>query len=233
MRIGILADIHGNIFAFEKVIKSLKKEELDMYIFSGDICGYYYYQDEIIDVLRGMENLKCIAGNHDRFFLETLKDPSLAIAYEEEHGKSLSLLKDKIKEDNLSFIKGLSDKWVSDEYGIAVFHGSPWDHLNEYIYPDSSFEKFEDLPYRYIILGHTHHPMDVSVGGVRVINPGSCGQPRDYNEPSYAVLDTERDLVEIRRIKYDVDLMIKEVMRRKEKNPLLVEVLQREGSRSV
>ncbi len=233
MRIGVFADIHGNIFAFEKVMESLKKEKLDMYLFCGDICGYYYYQDEVIDVLKEMDNLKCIAGNHDRFFLETLKDPSLSMAYEEEYGRSHSLLKNGIKLSSLEWIKQLPDKWVSGEDELAAFHGSPWDHLNEYIYPDSSFEKFADLSYKYVILGHTHHPMDVSIGGVRIINPGSCGQPRDYNEPSYAVLDTDRDSVTFKRVKYDVDLMINEVKKRKEKNPRLAEVLQRKVKKSV
>jgi len=68
MKIGIFADIHGNIYAFENVWKELKKETCDHYLFLGDICGYYYYQNEIIEIIRSMKNLISIIGNHDDIF---------------------------------------------------------------------------------------------------------------------------------------------------------------------
>jgi diadenosine tetraphosphatase ApaH/serine/threonine PP2A family protein phosphatase len=47
----------------------------------------------------------------------------------------------------------------------------------------------------------------VSVGAGRsLVNPGSVGQPRDGNPAaSYLVLDTDADVVEFRRVPYDVD----------------------------
>jgi predicted phosphodiesterase len=38
-------------------------------------------------------------------------------------------------------------------------------------------------------------------GGVTVINPGSCAQPRDQDKRgSYAILDLDRRAVELRRV---------------------------------
>lgn len=228
MRIGVFADVHGNIYAFEKVFASLKQEGADLYVFCGDICGYYYYQNEVVEILQSMNRLVCVAGNHDRMFLRTLQDDDFSREYEKKYGRSCSLLAENITEKNLEFIKDMPDKHVFDDYSMAVFHGSPWDNLNEYVYPDSPLGKFIELPYSYILLGHTHYPMDRSVGRVRVVNPGSCGQPRDYRDCSYAIVDIKRQEVEFRRVQYNVDSLIKDVQRNKEENSHLTEVLERE-----
>ena len=227
MRIGIFADIHGNIYAFDKILESLKVEGVDLYIFCGDVCGYYYYQNEVIEILRGMKNLVCVAGNHDRMFLSMRQNDTLDSEYKTRYGKSCCLLKGNIKKENLQFIETLPDKYVFDDCQMAVFHGSPWDNLNEYVYPTDSLARFKELPYDYILLGHTHYSMDRSVKHVRIINPGSCGQPRDYSDPSYAILDLKRETVEFRRVQYDSDLMIRDVLRHKEENPYLIKVLKK------
>jgi diadenosine tetraphosphatase ApaH/serine/threonine PP2A family protein phosphatase len=42
--------------------------------------------------------------------------------------------------------------------------------------------------------------------GRSLVNPGSVGQPRDGNPAaSYLLMDTEADLVEFRRVPYDID----------------------------
>jgi diadenosine tetraphosphatase ApaH/serine/threonine PP2A family protein phosphatase len=42
-------------------------------------------------------------------------------------------------------------------------------------------------------------------GGRLLANPGSVGQPRDGNPAaSYLVIDTERQLAEFRRVRYDI-----------------------------
>ena len=62
-----------------------------------------------------------------------------------------------------------------------------------------------------------------------MINPGSCGQPRDHNQASYAILDTENGKVDFKRCDYDVDSMIKEAIRRGEGNSYHIDVLRRKG----
>jgi putative phosphoesterase len=227
VRIGVFADAHGNIYAFEKVLASLKQEGADLYIFCGDICGYYYYQNEIVKILKAMDNLICVAGNHDRLFLRMLQDEVLENEYEMQYGKSSRLLKNNISRESLEFIKGMPEQYVLEDHKMAVFHGSPWDNMNEYVYPSSSLDRFEELSYAYVILGHTHYAMDKFAGNVRIVNPGSCGQPRDCGYPSYAIIDLEKNAVQIKRVQYDRTPMIKDVLKHKEKNAYLTTVLER------
>lgn len=127
MRIAIFSDIHGNIYAFEKILESIREHQVDQLIFCGDICGYYYYQNEIINIFKNMNNLVCVMGNHDKLFLDILEDEHLEEAYTNRYGKSMELLKKNITKDNLNFLRNLNSKkelWI-DKYSFGVFHGSP------------------------------------------------------------------------------------------------------------
>jgi putative phosphoesterase len=67
-----------------------------------------------------------------------------------------------------------------DDLRIFVCHGSPRDLLNEYVYPDrGSYDNFVVVGADVIVLGHTHWPMLRRVGKTLIVNPGSCGQPRN------------------------------------------------------
>ncbi len=233
MKIGIFADIHGNIYAFEKIWEELKKESCDLCVFAGDICGYYYYQNEIIEKLRSIKELVAVIGNHDSLFLKILNDEGLEVQYSAKYGKSLSFLKQNITAENLRFLKKLPNKVMLRENNIGIFHGSPWKPLDEYIYSDSLLDKFEELPYKIVILGHTHIPMNKTVGHLRIINPGSVGQPRDYRDASFAVFNTATDDVLFKRVRYDTETLIKDIRARNETSPYLIEVLKREKNYAV
>lgn len=232
MKIGIFADIHGNIYAFEKIWKALKKESCDRYFFLGDICGYYYYQNEIIDILKGVKNLTSVIGNHDDMFLKMLRDENIEKKYTEKYGKSCQLLKSSIKPENLDFLKNLPGEKIIENGNIALFHGSPWDRLNGYVYPSNLPDLFHELPYKFIFLGHTHHPMNKKIGDTRIINPGSCGQPRDCNLASYVILDYKRRKVKLKRVEYNRRFLIKDIKWHSEKNGYLTKVLKKGEKRT-
>ncbi len=230
MKIGIFSDIHGNIYAFERIYEQLKKEKCDLHLFLGDICGYYYRQNEIIDILREMPYLEAAAGNHDVLFLMSLKDENIMINYTENFGRSFEFLRETITPGSLEFLKNLPERIFLSQYGIAGYHGSPWKPLNEYIYPDYSMEAFEELPFGLVFLGHTHLPMDKKGTRIRVINPGSSGQPRDGGWPSYALYDTQAQKLEIKRVEYNVKNLKDEIIKREEKQSYLIAVLERIGA---
>ena len=227
MKIAIFADIHGNIHAFRELWRQLRGGSYDLYCFLGDICGYYYHQNEIIRTLMGIKNLICVAGNHDTAFLEGLKDEAIADRYRKVYGKSCDILKDDIEPECMEFLERLPERTVLEEEGIAIFHGSPWNNLEGYVYPDADLAPFEDLTYKYVFMGHTHYAMRRRAKEMCMINPGSCGQPRDLNLPSYAVLDSKSKDVKIKRFDYDKKMLIKEIESHSEANEYLADVLKR------
>jgi putative phosphoesterase len=227
MKIGVLSDIHGNARAFAAVKDQLRTEGCERCFFLGDICGYYFRQNEILDELRAWPSLVSVSGNHDRFFLDSLTDESRAHIYEEAFGRSFHHLQREISPENLDFLQQLEAGRVLAGEGMALFHGSPWEPLYEYIYPDTPLQRFAELEYDVVFLGHTHRPMVREYAGKLIVNPGSVGQPRDGGWPSYAVYDTVTRRAEIRRVPYDVMGQIEEVRRSGDPTPYLIEALLR------
>jgi putative phosphoesterase len=227
MKLGVFSDIHGNLFSFENIYVELKREKCDLYLFLGDICGYYYRQKEIMDMLADLPHLAAIAGNHDTLFLKSLEDEELMRSYTHKYGLSSQFLKETIDSNHLDFLRNLPGEFHLETEGIAAFHGSPWDPLEEYIYPDSPMERFKELPFKLVFLGHTHRPMDIKLQGIRVINPGSAGQPRDGGWPTYALYDTGTKELKIKQVPYNVNALVDEIKKRKDENPYLIRVLHR------
>ena len=62
----IFSDIHGNLPAFEQVIK--KETGIDQYINIGDVVNYGPWSNECVELI---ESLNCIniKGNHEEYFI--------------------------------------------------------------------------------------------------------------------------------------------------------------------
>jgi len=225
MLIGIIADIHANVYALEAIMSQLRKCKPDLIMCAGDIVGYYPFVNETIDLLKA-ENVLCILGNHDAALIGNI------VVHEIRwHQYSLDYTSRVIRQDNLDWLCKLPDKLhlALEGLRVEVYHGSPWFPLSEYIYPDHKhFERFGDLAADYVILGHTHWPMLQKIKEVTVVNPGSCGQPRDYNPGAcYAVLDTQERQVSFHRVAYDIQ-QVTDVLLALKFDPKLIDILYRQ-----
>lgn len=201
MRIGIISDIHSNIYALNSALKRL--QGMDLILCAGDITGYYPFVNEVFEELDS-HNIIFIKGNHDAYLCgDKIKDVG-PIKF-----KSFEHTKNHITNTNLAKLRNasLQQELSIDGFKVVMFHGSPWDKLEEYIYPDyPNFERFKSIDADVIILGHTHYPMIKKIGEKLIINPGSCGQPRDYDpRASYVILDTPIKKAKIERVQYDIE----------------------------
>ena len=68
MKIAILSDIHGNIFALDAVLEKVLQAEVDRIIFLGDFTGYYYHSREVFDRLNEL-SATMILGNHEHIII--------------------------------------------------------------------------------------------------------------------------------------------------------------------
>ena len=98
-------------------------------------------------------------------------------------------------------------------------HGSPDDHLGEYVFPTTHSDIFDfylkKLSVKVIALGHTHFPFIWSDKAGVVFNPGSVGQPRDgESKASYAILSIDGGRVEVehRRVDYDIETSARKII---------------------
>lgn len=200
MKIEILSDIHGNIDGLNAVLEDAGK--VDEIICAGDLTGYYPFVNEVIETVK-KKKIRTIRGNHD-WYLVSGKYPE---STNEGVRASVEAMNGYISPENLAYLGTLPESLELDIDGIRVlvYHGSPWDSMEGRVYPDfPDFEKFNEIKADVVILGQTHHPITRQIGDLTLINPGSCGQPRDYNELSYTLWDTEKNTFETRRIKWDI-----------------------------
>ena len=51
MKIAIISDIHGNYEALFSVLEKAKKESVEHLLILGDIVGYYYHPDKVLNLL--------------------------------------------------------------------------------------------------------------------------------------------------------------------------------------
>lgn len=208
MKIGILSDIHGNLRALEVILRAFRLQSVEKIICLGDMIGYYHQSLEVLNLLMKL-NIRGILGNHEAYLLGYLKcSPEKWPVY------FLDPVKENISPKHLEWLSTLPKSLeinINGKY-IAFFHGSPWDPLEGYIYPDSNkTDDFATLHWDYIFLGHTHYPMLKQAGRVNIVNPGSCGQPRDGDlRASAVVFDPEEEQILFIRESYDIQSTIKE-----------------------
>jgi putative phosphoesterase len=199
MKIGLLADIHGNIAALEAVLSDMPK--LDAVMCAGDVVGYYPYANEVCDRLRQL-GAWVVRGNHDAYVTGQLPaDPEKASAYRTEWTRG------KLDRDHFAWLNALPVE-IGFQWGeqhLRLRHASPWDE-ETYLYPDSpELSNVELDGSEILVVGHTHYPLARQCGDGLLINPGSVGQPRDWNPlAAYAVLDIETRTVSHHRVAYDV-----------------------------
>lgn len=210
MKIAIISDIHANIHGLKVVLSD--RTPVDKIICAGDITGFYPFVNEVIDELR-KKNVLSVKGNHDQYLIEGKAPEDKKV----EIKKSVQKMKKIISKENLTYIKSLPEmlKITIDQMKVLIAHGSPWDHFEERIYPDyPNLDRFLAINADVIILGHTHYPFVKRIGTKTIVNPGSCGQPRDYNLLSYTLWNTRTNSFENRRLTWDIERFIKEARKR-------------------
>jgi predicted phosphodiesterase len=222
MIIAVLSDIHGNVYSLEKALKIIETFKPDKYLFLGDMAGYYYYQNESIQLLNTLNNLISIKGNHDEYFMNGLENPDIIKKLDAKYGKSYSMLINSITQNSMNFFNNLLD-CERNEY-FEAYHASPNDYTNEYIYPNTPISLKTSVP--FVFLGHTHYPMYKKINDTIILNPGSIGQPRDFNEGSFSIVDLKDKKIETIRYQYDTSKLEKRIISLNDNNYLL-EVLKR------
>ncbi|WEU41061.1 MAG: metallophosphatase family protein [Candidatus Odinarchaeum yellowstonii] len=183
------------------------KNSVDEVIFAGDLVGYCASPNEVIKLLKDLNPVICVSGNHDYACLK--KDFKW---FNEVAAKALIWTVNNIKKENLEYLSKmpLQETFSVKNFKIYVTHGSPFNNLYDYVYQEearnwTSFFKATESD--IIVLGHTHIPMLMKFGEKYILNPGSVGQPRDGDPAaSYCILDISGEVkVEFKRICYDID----------------------------
>ncbi len=219
----ILSDIHGNVSAFDSVMKDCAGEDFKGVVLLGDCIDYGMRSNTIIEKLRVLENgawkdkiAVNIWGNHEKLVVD--KDLERLSS---DRGRVMArYTADQLTDESVEYINrgmnrnGIEVFMLGGLKALAV-HGSLTDNYWKAIMPDDLRGNYSG--YDIVFSGHSHYPhcftkfYDCNNAEMRnkkaviFINPGSVGQPRNHNPlAQYAVLHLPSKRVELRAIEYDV-----------------------------
>jgi putative phosphoesterase len=210
MRIAIISDIHSNLPALDAVLADVEKQRPDHVYCLGDLVGYGASPNEVIERIRA-EGMPTIMGNYDDGV--GFDRDECGCAYrdpvDQELGdRSLAWTKAHTTPEHKAFLRGLLKelRFEADGKRVLLVHGSPR-KMNEYLFEDRALSSFERLAVSsdadIIAFGHTHKPYQKDVDGVRFVNAGSVGKPKDLDwRACWVMLD--RGSPTFHRVPYDV-----------------------------
>jgi predicted phosphodiesterase len=224
MRFLLVSDVHGNRFGLEAVLQATVGQ-YDRVLCLGDVVGYGAHPNQCCELLRSQDAL-CLMGNHDAAALGRIDinwfNPSAMAA--------VLWTRQELTSDNRSWLDSLHPTLDGREWGFGAVHASLRQPIEEYIVSaELAQANFAISEWPVCFYGHTHvaecyrclnvphrrYAMEhapLTYGGTvslesewkYLLNPGSCGQPRDNNpQARYAIFDTEAHEVEVFALDYD------------------------------
>lgn len=202
--IAVISDVHGNYPALEAVLKEVDKLGIHEILSLGDVAGYYCMINECIETFRNREIVN-ILGNHDSYLLGLEK-----CTRSNTVNACIEYQKQIVTCENLEYVRQSLIKL--DTGKISARHGGWNDPIDEYV-DEFDFSVVDNIITKMFCSGHTHIQKLVQERNMIYFNPGSVGQPRDYNNKAAFAL-VNGDEVELRRVEYDIDKIIYE-MRKK------------------
>lgn len=220
MRIAIVSDVHSNLEGLQAVLRHAGAGgPVDGVWCLGDIVGYGPEPSAVLAELRRRE-LVAVAGNHDlaacgRMGVEEFNRAAAEAAI--WSGEQLS-------DAERGYLRDLPLTAVSGAFTLV--HGSlrhpEWEYL---LSGEQALAQFELQGTPYSLVGHSHLPFWVEEDAGRspafqragdgtrlelgeqrlIVNPGSCGQPRDGDpRASYVLYDDGAATITWRRVEYDI-----------------------------
>lgn len=224
MRFAIFSDIHANLEALEAVLQDAGERQCTDFVCLGDVVGYNANPQECVARIREL-GCPVVKGNHDEqaSVTESSRD------FNELAERAINWTREHLGQEDKEWLASLP--YQRQVRGFTIVHAT-LDRPEQWGYVFNNLDAAASFTYQHTTIcffGHTHVPMafirDEGVRRLRVdelpidmtkkhfINPGSVGQPRDGDwRAAYCVYDIEKNVVEQRRVEYDLETTQKKIV---------------------
>lgn len=177
MKIGIISDVHADLKMLRRALDLLEDQRVDTLVCAGDLVYRGHEGDAVVELIR-QRDIPCVQGNHDS---ETAEVHAWLMSKEdlEQSAYRSQLLRD----DTMQFVDGLPEtlRFIWAGMRVLLAHGTP-NSKYETLFSESPAARFQAIASEsdadIIIIGHTHEVMQVRVGDVWFLNPGSVWHNR-------------------------------------------------------
>jgi putative phosphoesterase len=219
--VAVITDIHANLPALQATLTRIDELGITDIYCGGDLVGYGPHPNEVCALIR-QRGIPTIYGNYDYAIARDLED--CGCAYITPHDRELG-------QQSVDWTLAHTDRRSKDfmrelpfdlhftlgDHTVHLVHGSPR-KVNEYLFEDKPASLYERLAAaetdEVLVFGHTHKPWVHDFGGVRFVNCGSVGKPKDGDpRGAFAILEGRGAEVgvTIERVAYDADAVAAEV----------------------
>lgn len=233
VKYALVSDVHANLPALEAVLAEItRRGNVDATYHLGDLVGYAPWPNEVVERLREA-GIPGVSGNYDSTVATDYKH--CGCRYEDPRQEELShesyaWTRAHVSPEAKAYLGGLPFRIDIRPLGghvagptLTLVHGTP---LNNTTYwtedrPDAFCRKMGEVagarPGDVIVFGHTHKPWHRVVDGIRFVNTGSVGRPKDGDwRAGFVTVDVHAGAsitVEFVRVEYDVQRTIEAIRR--------------------
>src|ERR1700704_5887088 len=224
MRFAIFSDLHANLEATEAVLADAREHDCTHFICLGDVVGYNANPHECLEIVQKME-CPVVKGNHDE--QATLTESSRGFNALAE--AAINWTRAHLTNEDKEWLRALP--LTQQVHDFTIVHAT-LDTPDQWGYVFNSLDAVASFAYQettVCFFGHTHvagaFVRDDTVKKIKVdqltieetkkyfINVGSVGQPRDGDwRAAYCIYHIENNVVEQRRVKYDLATAQKKII---------------------
>ncbi len=235
-RIGVIADVHANAPALEKVLSELTKNNINEILVLGDLVGYGPHPNECLEILSSV-NCITIKGNHDH----AAATGDFARGFSRMARWAIEWTQGEIDPVYAQWLNGLEPLYFQDDW-MAV-HGAPIDKnfFYAYVYQmtyQANLDWLKENNLHFAFHGHSHiqanfaswrgsdgkiqlSEQNVSDYSQALFCPGSVGQPRGGEVCSeFAIFNRSTGLVQFFKTDYDYQKTVADMRRMNFPQPL-------------
>ncbi len=239
MKLGVVADIHGNDVALRAVLEDADHLGVDRWWALGDLVLFGPRPAEVLELLQGLPDIAMLSGNTDRYVLTGQQPaPHATVA---DAAKSVDLVQRyAAMAAGIAWTRGVLDQaglldvltdlpaqlrmTFSSGTTVLGVHASPGADDGPGIAPSIPDDQLRQLlagaDTDVVIGGHTHFTADRLIDGIRALNPGSTGLPRTCGTTTWLLLEDSGDdlLVTPRAVPFDAEAVVTDLHRRRHPN---------------
>lgn len=185
MRLALFADVHGNPWALESILRAIRREKPDQVIFLGDALLRVPAPKESIELIRSIPHIS-IRGNYDWFVIGGFPGQERRFQEEPFLPDEIAWTKEQLSADDLKYLDDMP-------LTVRLFEGTPQEVVLCHASPGKAFGGIFPPPEKHdwgmtddqvrpllegesaptVLCAHTHAVMDRRIDRYRVINPGS------------------------------------------------------------